>query len=229
MSENQVLKTVQINGDKNGFNSKTAVDKFKQAVKLNNNFDLVELSKRFVRDGYQLDLENSLNDEYTFNIKQVITPPTNSSQTQVDETAKRRELLKAKIHSMNQLRTSEFSKKTKSGVNVPEDILSEYKKLVKVSKLPIPEPSEVLSNPEKYKSIISMVLENSMLKSLPQFHPYIKYCKLIAKQLGIDESTPNVQIPNNLEQMMKMVGPVTDIKGNTISKDADTDSEDESN
>ena len=43
LNQTSNLKTVQIEGDKNGFNSKTAIDKFKQFIKLNNIFKGISL------------------------------------------------------------------------------------------------------------------------------------------------------------------------------------------
>lgn len=244
----QLFKTVQIDGDKSGFNSKAAVDKFKQAVKSNNNFDLADLSKKFIKSGYQLVLVSNSNGNYKFDLNSDGSQSVSSieqaikSEAKVEsnksENEKRRELLRAKIHNMRQMRNNSYYHKAKSSANVPEDILSEYKKLMKVSKVPIPEPSEILENPEQYRPIVSMVLGNSMMKSLPHSHPYVKYFKLVAKQIGAEEALPvptknflnnqSPQIPNNLEQMMSMAGPVTDIKGNMMSKDEDTDSEEDS-
>jgi len=239
-SQFQILKSVQIDGDKNGFNSKSAIAKFKQVVKTNNNFDLVELSKKFIKQGYQLVQLSNSNQCYKFDIRLDSSQPPNPivKNKEKSESQDKRELLKAKIKSMNQMRNNSYYHKAKTSSNVPEDILSEYKKLMKISKMPIPEPSEILANPDQYKPIVSMVLGNSMMKSLPQSHPYIKYFKLLAKQIGAEEVLPiptknflnneNVQIPSNLDQMISMSGSVTDIKGNVMSKDEDTDSEDES-
>ncbi len=242
LNQTSNLKTVQIEGDKNGFNSKTAIDKFKQFIKLNNNFDLSELSKKFVKEGYQLVLINSSESGYKFDIKldstsvQPIKPEVVNEDK--SESEKRRVMLKAKINNMKQMRNNSYYHKAKYSSNVPEDILCEYKKLMKISKMPIPEPSEILANPEQYKPIISMVLGNNMMKTLPQSHPYIKYFKLLAKQIGAEETLPiptknfmnneTTQLPNNLDQMMSMAGPVADIKGNVMSKDEETDSEEES-
>lgn len=231
------LKTVQIDGDKNGFNSKAAIDKFKQAIKSNNNFNLVELSKRFVKSGYQLVLVSNSGVNYKFDIKsdgsQLVQSKVNIEDKTIptfNENNNKRELLKAKIATMKQMKNNSYYQKIKSSSNVPKDILNEYKKLIKVSKIPIPEPSEILANPEQYRPIISMVLGNSMMKNLPQSHPYIKYFKLLAKQINAEEvlPIPTPQIPNNLEQMISMAGTVTNIKGNVMSKDEDTDSEEES-
>jgi hypothetical protein len=243
-TQDQLLKTVQIDGDKNGFNSKSAVDKFKQAVKSSNNFDLVKLSKKFIKTGYLLIEVSNTGFDYKFMITQTEKPvdsvdkPTELAATsdQKVENQQRRELLRAKINNMIQMRNNGYYHKAKASSNVPDEILSEYKKLFKVSKIPIPEPSEILANPEQYRPIVSMVLGNSMMKSLPQSHPYIKYFKLLAKQIGAEEKLPiptqnflnnTPSIPNNLEQMMSMAGPVTEIKSNVMSKEEDTDSEEE--
>lgn len=228
------LKTVQIDGDRNGFNSKAALDKFKQAIKSNNNFNLVELSKRFVKSGYQLVLVSNSDVNYKFDIKldgsHLVQSKVNIEDKHIPtfNENNKRELLKAKIATMKQMKNNSYYQKVKSSSNVPKDILNEYKKLIKVSKIPIPEPSEILANPEQYRPIISMVLGNSMMKNLPQSHPYIKYFKLLAKQINAEEvlPMPTPQIPNNLEQMIAMAGTVTNIKGNVMSKDEDTDSED---
>ena len=229
------LKIVHIKGNKDYFNSKMAISKFKQAVKLNGQFDLSKLSKKYVKEGHQLVLVNSSESVYKFDIK------INSPQPDNLEDKKRHDLLKSKINNMKQTRTNSNYHKAKYSSNVPDEILSEYKKLIKISKMPIPEPSEILDNPDQYKPIISMVLGNSMMKSMPKNHPYIKYFKLIAKEIGAEETLPIptenfiddkiTQLPLNLEQMMSMAGPVTDIvtdiKGEDMSKDADADTDSE--
>jgi len=230
----EILKTVQIDGDKNGFNSKAAINKFKQIIKSDNNFNLEELSKNFIKDGYNIVLIDSSETEYKFNIKYNVSQ-TKSNEKDMDLLKQKHKMLRSKIYNMNQMRTNSYYQKAKLSSNVPEDILNEYKKLMKVSKMPIPEPSEILANPEQYRPIISMVLGNSTMKNLSQSHPYIKYFKLLAKKIGAEEILPiptqnflnneNMEIPNNFEEMINMSGPVTDIKGNEMSKNEDTDSE----
>jgi hypothetical protein len=237
----EILKTVQIDGDKNGFNSKAAINKFKQIIKSDNNFNLEELSKNFIKDGYNIDLIDSSENKYKFNIKninsKINTISSEETTTTKSEKEQRHKILRSKIYNMNQMRTNSYYQKAKLSSNVPEDILNEYKKLMKVSKIPIPEPSEILANPEQYRPIISMVLGNTTMKNLSQSHPYIKYFKLLAKKIGAEDILPiptqnflnneNMKIPNNFEEIINMSGPVTDIKGNEMSKNEDTDSEEE--
>jgi hypothetical protein len=247
--ESKLVKSVEISGDKNGFNSKSAIDKFKQVVKTLNTVDPVDLGKKFLKNGYELILENNTeSSEYKFMVKQstqstqsVVSSPVDNNVNINSDKDRVRELLKAKINNMGQLRTNSNYHKAKLSSNVPDEILSEYKKLLKISKMPVPEPSEILANPDQHRSIVSMVLGNNLMKNLPQTHPYVKYFKLIAKQIGATEKLPvptqnflNNQmdvssLPNNLEQMMKMAGPVTEVKGNELGMDESTDTEEESN
>lgn len=114
-------------------------------------------------------------------------------------------------------------------------------KLKKISKMPIPEPNEIFARPEEYKPVISMVLQNNMMKQLPLAHPYVRYFKLIAEKIGLDMPLPiptqdftnmnnvrNLASLEGLKGLMENSGPVTDIKGNEISKGDETDSEEES-
>jgi len=193
----QTFKYVVIEGDKNGFNSKSAIDKFKLAVKATGNFDLVELSQKFFKSDYNLTLVSKSDTEYKFKVehvqteKLVVDEKSDVLEKQVvdskEESKKRKELLRAKINNMRQMRNNSFYHKAKASSNVPEEILSEYKKLVKEigaeEALPVPTQNFLNNQPS---------------------------------------------IPNNLEQMMKMAGPVTDVKGNLMSKDEDTDEEDDS-
>lgn len=232
--QNKTAKFVQIDGDKSYFNSKSAIDKFKNFIKTNENYDLNELSTKYLKEGFKLVQLNKMDDGYKFRIEQKETKKE-------DDNTKTRDILRARLYNMKQMRTNGFYHKAKNSANVPDDILCEYKKLIKISNVPIPEPSEILANPEQYKSVVSIVLNNNMMKTLPKTHPYVKYFKLIAKELGLDNILPiptqsflnneNMKLPDNLEQLINMSGP-TNVKGNEMShteNDTDSETEPESN
>ncbi len=246
--------SVFIEGDKTGFNSKTAIERFKTFVKSNMDFNLAELAVKFVKPDYCLEVADKTTDRVTFIIDKLAKPV--SEQVLVEELAqevkqqeteqsnplddkkKRKEFLRAKINMMKKDRTNSGYRIAKSNENVSDEILSEYVKLKKISKMPIPEPTEILSNPEQYKPIISMVLGNNMMKQLGSTHPYVKYFKLIAEKLGMDTNqqlpiptqdfTNKTSLPSNLNNIMNMAGPTSKLKGNELNhEDASTDSEDE--
>jgi hypothetical protein len=184
MTELQVFNVI-VEGDKTGFNSKNAVDKFKQAVKSSNNFDLVELTKKYVKSGFVLEQVEKTDTSYKFMLGKENTE-VEKQEPQLNEKEQRRKMLKAKINLMRQDRTNSVYHKAKANDNVPPEILNEYMKLKQISKMPIPEPNEIFAHPEEYKPIVSMVLQNSMMKQLGSNHPYVRYFKLIADKLGVD-------------------------------------------
>jgi hypothetical protein len=221
MTELQVLNVI-IEGDKTGFNSKNAVDKFKQAVKSSNNFDLVELTKKYVKSGFVLEQVEKTDNSYKFMIGKE-NPEVETKLPQLSETEQRRKMLKAKINLMRQDRTNSVYHRAKANDNVPSEILSEYMKLKQISKMPIPEPNEIFAHPEEYKPIISMVLQNSMMKQLSSNHPYVRYFRLIAEKLGVD-----MPLPMPTQDFLtgnKIQEKIVEIKGNQMTKDADTDDE----
>jgi hypothetical protein len=210
---------VHISGDKSGFNSKAAVDKFKVAVKAvlekNEEINVDELSTRFINTNFALTI-----DRKEANIYATV------SKKQEQTTKDNHDLLKAKINLMRKSRTNSDYYKAKSG-NVPDDIMEEYTKLKKMSKMPIPEPSEILEHPEEYKPMLAMVLGNTMMKQLGSTHPYVRYFKLLAEKLGVTEPLP---VPTQDYSEMLKPSEKQQVKGNDI-KDAnyETDSDTEEN
>jgi len=232
MTELQVFNVI-VEGDKTGFNSKNAVDKFKQAVKSSNNFDLGELTKKYVKSGFVLEQVEKTDTSYKFMIGKENTE-VEKQEPQLNEKEQRRKMLKAKINLMRQDRTNSVYHKAKANDNVPPEILNEYMKLKQISKMPIPEPNEIFAHPEEYKPIVSMVLQNSMMKQLGSNHPYVRYFKLIADKLGVETPLPiptqNFLSEDKIKEMKELVKnqeQVVEIKGNEMSKGDETDSEDE--
>ncbi len=229
---------VFIDGDKSAFVSKAAVDKFKQSVKSNPETNLSELVTKFVKPEYNLELESSENNQFKYKV--IIKPvkPQPKVQREKTESEQRHELLRAKLKLMANARTNSDYYKAKSSGNVDNEILVEYQKLKKMTKMAIPEPSEILANPEQYKPMLSMVLSNSMMKQYGSSHPYVRYFKLLADKIGATEILPiptqnfGSSSSSSMENMMKMSNPVEikQVSGNNLNvtnEETDTDSEDE--
>jgi hypothetical protein len=204
-------KNVFINGDKTGFNSKMAVDKFKVSAKKDCN--LAVLQEKYIKPDFTLSLAGQTDTTITFNImKKVETIP---EPVPVDD---KKQLLRMKLNMMKNSRTNKEVHKAKNNKDVPEEILSEYLKLKKGANIPIPAPDEILSNPEQYKPIISMLLSNEATKK----H---KYFKLLGEKLGLtaDDNTP-VEKSDKIVDINSVEG-----KGNHINMgDYETDSETDS-
>lgn len=232
---NQVkVPSVFIDGDKSAFVSKAAVDKFKQAVKSTQSVNLSDLVNKYVKPEFSLELLSGEDGEWKFRVvtKQVVKQ--NKPQREKTESEQRRELLRAKLNLMASARTNKDYRKAKSAGNVDHEILVEYQKLIKMTKMPIPEPSEILAKPDEYRPIISAVLGNQMMKQ-QKSHPYVRYFTLIAEKLGIGSMVPmyeqSVQTAQqSLENLMKSSGPteIKQVSGNNINNGDETDSEDES-
>jgi hypothetical protein len=222
MSENKVSSVI-IHGPKEAFNSKAAIGKFKKAVK-NGNTDLNNLREQYISNNYVLSLNGQESETISFNINQKV------KEEKLNENQLK---LRQKITQMKGHRTNyQLHKAMAHRTEVPEEIMTEYQKLSRVSKIPVPEPYEIISNPEQYKPVISMVLNNKFMPGLSSSHPYVRYFKLLAKHIGVNETNPLPMA--NLEQLQKMYQEKeTDlempelVKAETQlqSNDADTDSE----
>lgn len=216
---------VYISGDKDGFNSKMAVDKFKSAVKSSSDVDIDLLKTKYIKTDYTLELESKNDTDIKFNImkkeslkESIITEP--------------KQVLRAKLKMMRQNRSNTEVTAAKNNKDVPEDILNEYIKLKKVAGgMPIPEPCEILAKPEEYKPLITMVLGNDMIKQKGSNHPYVRYFKLLADKLGVSapEITPMQDYTELLNNKVKDDVSLTNVKGNNmVSADYETDSETDS-
>ena len=238
VNEQKTTVCVFIDGDKSAFVSKAAVDKFKQSIKTNSEANLSDLVTKFVKPEYNLELVSSENNEYKYKVIVKSVNKQANVQREKSESEQRRELLRAKVKLMANARTNSDYYKAKSAGNVDNEILVEYQKLKKMTKMAIPEPSEILANPEQYKPMLSMVLSNPMMRQHGSSHPYVRYFKLLAEKIGATEILPiptqnfGSSSPSSMEEMMKTSNPVEikQVSGNSlnvINEDADTDTEDE--
>jgi hypothetical protein len=204
---------VYIDGDKSGFNSKVAVDKFKQAVKQNVEINVVELANKYINKLYKLDLVNKTDNDIRFNV----------TKLEVTNNNDKRDMLRAKLNLMKNTRTNIDLHRARTSDVVPEDILREYTKLKRMSKMPVPEPSEVLSKPDEYKPMLAMVLGNEMMQKLGQTHPYVRYFKLLAEKLGVEMPLP---VPTRDYSQVTAPTEMKQVKGNEL-KNYETDSDTE--
>ena len=219
---------VFIDGDKSNFVSKLSINKFKQKVK-QPDFqldDLNNISSLYLKPKYLFHFISHENNDYKFEIikkpKDTPKPKKPKETVEMDEKGKLRELMRSKINLMTKNRTNHDYHKAKLSGKVDDEILEEYAKLKKVSKIPVPDPYEVINDPEQYKPIISMVLNNDIMNTLGKSHSYIKYFTLLANKIGAtamlnpatapiptqDFTNNATQLPSNFNDIVKMAGPV---------------------
>lgn len=170
------MYNIFIEGDRNLFVSKSAVDNFKKTVKSTYNTETFDLNSftKYLKDGYKFKM-----DVYNSDLKFTIIE-NNLKALKLQE-------LREKIKMKTRARTNYHVKQAKG--LVPQEIVDLYTKLVKNFNVPIPSPYEIFEKPEEHKGVIKMVLGNQMMKSLPKSHPYVKYFTLIAQAIGVDENT----------------------------------------
>jgi hypothetical protein len=222
---------VFIDGDKSNFISKLSINKFKQKVK-QSDFqldDLNNISSLYLKPKYLFHFISHENNDYKFEIikkpKDFDKPkPKPTVEGEVDDKTKLRELMRSKINIMTKNRTNHDYHKAKLSGKVDDEILEEYNKLKKVSKIHVPDPYEVINDPEQYKPIISMVLNNDIMNTLGKTHSYVKYFTLLANKIGAtpmlnpptapiptqDFTNNTAQLPANFNDIVKMAGPSQD-------------------
>ena len=213
------MVNVYIDGDKTGFKSKVGVDKLKALVRTTvsnkEKLDVSALKEKYILDGYDLELKEQTEIDIKFTVNK--SAPVQSS----------RDILKAKLKMMRNGRTNHEVHAAKTNKDIPEDILAEYLKLKKITPTPIPEPGEILKNPEQYKPVIQMVLGNKMMKQYGASHPYVRYFTLLAEKLGVEPLLP-VPTQDYGELLQKKIDTV-EMKGKEVmNADYETDSETDS-
>lgn len=220
---------IVIDGTKEAFLSKNAVDKFKTYVKTNfNNLNMEELHNKYIKKEYRLDLTTNTDEQAVFKVIDLV-------ENQKEENKK---MLRAKLKLLTG-RANVYNNRANS--DIPDEILREYTKLKSMSKVPIPEPSEIFAKPDEFKPMIKLVLKNSMINKLGSKHPYVRYFTLLAQHLNISSdddddilNTNNIQptqttqtiqptqLPNNIEELMKQAGTME-----SSLNDEDTDTEED--
>ncbi len=122
---------VYIEGDKTGFVSKSAVDKFKLAVKSNGNFDLVALTSQYIKPEFQITQESRTDREIKFNIVAKPKEPK-SKQNQGSYSSDLKERLREKLGEKYNARTNSSTKETKYTIGQAEssDMIKDVMKQV---------------------------------------------------------------------------------------------------
>lgn len=108
MEINQIA--VHIEGDKTGFVSKSAIDKFKQFVKINSSYKLEELSNKYIKQEYELEQINKTNNEIKFKVSlKQIEPIANKIKTDLKQKLKNNSINETK-YSIGQEKSSDIIK-----------------------------------------------------------------------------------------------------------------------
>lgn len=181
------IVSVYIEGE-DGFNSKSARDKFKAHVKVSQD---LELAKKFIKPEYKIELVEKKDNYLKYSVNKIKNTNTNT-----DSNLAKKNLLKSKLKILSDSRTNINVRNLSLNKDiVPEEISNAYRKLMKISKVPVPEPKEILSNVEMHKPLVMNVLQNNLVSKLSINHPYCTYFTLLAKHMKIGSE---FKIPENI-------------------------------
>jgi len=165
-------KNIYIQGDKNGFVSKGAIDRFKNDLRQASTID----SSKYFKIGWKYTIES--NNETDIKVK--IEENKEDNNKSKNETTNKEQLLQ-KLKVMKDKRKSDHSvqhymKKENKDMIVPEDISETYTRLKKTGN-PIISPVDVLKTLPEHKKMLDQTLASFKGPS----NPFIEYYRQIFK------------------------------------------------
>jgi hypothetical protein len=161
---------IEINS-KQHFKNGSSLLSFKKFVKTNKDYNLVELSDKYVNEGYTLTILEKDDNNVKFGVVKNLTLEEIIKQ---DKIKREKEVLKFKLKGLGLARANKSVPVAKKGSDL--ELYTEYIKLVKLVTFPVPSPADIKANPHNYIKSISMMIQ--MLRSNPN-HPATTYFGLL--------------------------------------------------
>ena len=178
------MTSVLIEGDRNIFVSKSAIDRFKNDVKTTKP-DMIDSSK-YLKEGYSFKITQ---DNNNFTVKII--------STQEELLENKRAELRNKLRRAQRNRTGEQFKELGSMKRtIPDKLFKSYMNLVKNYNLPnIPSPIDVINNTQHYKNQISTIMGTLGSVSIDSnMNNAIKnYFNTLGKFMGIEPMNFNLE------------------------------------
>ena len=142
--QTQQTVAIYIEGDKSGFVSKSAVDKFKTTIKSNPQYNLEELVSKYIKPDFELVQLSKSDGEIKFNLVEKPKQPVEKAQS---------DLLKQKLREKYYTRTNSGAKETKysMGQEKSSDMIKDVMRLIQ-EKRPVHRIIDItdILNPETY-------------------------------------------------------------------------------
>ena len=201
--------SVVINGDREHFVSKMAVNRLKRDLRALQEEGTIDPTK-YLKAGYIFDIKKEENN-YQVHI--------------IDEAERSKELRKKMLRERLRNAKDNRSGKTKQKLNslkrcIPKKIFQSYQNLVKQFNFNIPSPDEVINDPSKFTSQISAITGNmGRVSNDDRANIAIKkYFNSLGDFLGIEPMNINLRQDNTQTQLSNI---------ELSNQDADTEDEDE--
>jgi hypothetical protein len=147
---------VLINGDRNMFISKAAIDRFKKDIRVTKP-DMIDV-KKYLQEGYTFAFDKNA-PEGTVSAK-IITLAEEEALNRADMLAEKRKNLKSRLNNAQTAR-SQIPKQKLASLkrSIPEKLFNSYFNLISRYQLPgIPAPDEVINNVDKYVTQIATIM-----------------------------------------------------------------------
>lgn len=233
--------------NKSKFKSKNAIIKFKKFMKEYEDIGLVS-SVEFLKDGYQFNLSQE-GDDINVNIKDeehiwgkqqqiekdkniMMDPPTHQGISNQDR-------LRLRLKELHAKRTGRDVRELKTmKKSVDKEIFERYSWLKQqVPTLPIPKPTEILDEPDKYKEQIELFGTGLIkISGNPKIDQYIaEYFSIIANKVGFNVLTRE-QVQERMKQQQQPSAPPKDFDlpsninlSNYVDSDTESESDDDVN
>lgn len=202
------MSSVIINGDRDNFLSKRAVERLKTDIR--NNKEIIPTN--YFKNGYTC-LKSVKDNNIT------VTIVSDSEY----ELHMKKKLLKSKLRQTQQMRGGEQKRKLDSIKRcVPEKVFKAYQEVLKVGNFNVASPDEMINNVDKYRGQISMINGNPGMISNDSMANIVikKYFKLMGELLGIEPM--NLTQPSQTAQTAQTATPIA-----LPNNDKNDDTEDE--
>ena len=209
---------VLIEGDRNIFISKAAVDRFKKDVRTTKP-DMIDV-KKYLQEGYTFTFDRNA-PEGTVSAK-IITLAEEEAINRADILAEKRKNLKSRLKNAQTARSQTPKQKLASlKRSVPEKLFNAYFSLISKYQLPgIPAPDEVINNVDKYRTQIATIMGTigNVSDNNAVSNEIKHYFNTLGEYLSIE---PMNLTPQQEPMVSSAPAPVT------IPVDSDTEDEDE--
>lgn len=177
-------KSVFIDGDKDLFLSKSAIQRFKNDLKKCDVKNISVEDGKYLKQGYIFDIKYK---ENVFNVSMI---------TQEEHIRnERREMLKNKLRKSQYNRSVNVKKERESlKRSIPDKLFKSYTNLLKQGNFgAIPSPKDVINNPEKFQKQISLIMgENGPVSNDNRANNAIKkYFNSLGNFMGVEPSSMN--------------------------------------
>lgn len=218
-------KSVIIEGDKNMFQTKGAIDRLKRDLRSNDEQKLKE--NTYFKNGWTYQVVSSSDAE----IKVQITPNTGSNSTRqtstLSEAETKRRMLKDRLKIMrDEKRSPELLRSTLKN-KVPEDLIDSYIELKKLQskvqlKVPVPSPVEVLSNQDEFRQLVHMTVQSFGMFNGAN-NPVVNYYRGLAHHMGLPTTfqPPQQQQVQQTPETNAFIEQLRKQRTDTVSTDVD--------